>query len=51
LARPRTLIFLFGMAAIFFMLSTWLAGWYLKKLYGNHLEKLRNVLRELGAAA
>ena len=51
LVRPRTLIFLLGIAAIFFMISTWLAGWYLKKLYGNHLDKLRNIQRELSAAA
>lgn len=35
-------------AGFFFLCSTWLTSWYLKKLYGNHLEKLEGVLRELG---
>jgi hypothetical protein len=36
-------------AAVFFLCSTWLTSWYLKKLYGKHLEKLEGVLREIGS--
>lgn len=35
-------------AALFFFCSTWLTSWYLRKLYGKHLEKLEGVLREIG---
>jgi hypothetical protein len=47
LSRPSTIIYLLLMAALFFFISTWFASWYLKKLYGNHLDKLKNLLREL----
>ena len=40
------LTLLFG-AGVFFIFSTWLTTWYLKKLYGNHLEKLEGLLKEL----
>jgi hypothetical protein len=47
LAQPRTIALLLGLAALFFFCSTWLANWLLKKLYGNHLEKLKALLRDL----
>ena len=47
MARPEILITLLLGAGLFFILSTWLTTWYLKKLYGNHLEKLQSLLREL----
>lgn len=47
LLQPRTLVYLTILAGIFFFCSTWLANWYLKKLYGNHLEKLKSLLNDL----
>jgi hypothetical protein len=47
LSQPRTIAFLVGLAAIFFFCSTWLVTWLLKKLYGNHLEKLKSLLRDI----
>ena len=47
LARPEIFLTLLLGAALFFILSTWLTTWYLKKLYGNHLEKLERMLGEL----
>lgn len=45
--KPDVLLLLLPGAAVFFILSSWLTTWYLKKLYGNHLEKLEALLREL----
>jgi hypothetical protein len=45
--RPRTMLILTAMAALFFFLSTKVANWYLKKLYGNHLEKLKSLLSDI----
>jgi hypothetical protein len=47
LLQPRTMVYLAMLAGVFFFCSTWLANWYLKKLYGNHLEKLKALLNEL----
>jgi hypothetical protein len=47
IARPRTIGFLVLVATVFFFCSTWLTNWYLKKLYGNHLDKLKLVLKDL----
>jgi len=47
LSRPRNLFYLLAMALLFFFISTWLASWYLKKLYGTHLDKLKDLLNEL----
>lgn len=49
ISQPRTLLYLAGLALIFYFSSTWFVNWYLKKLYGNHLEKLKSVLRELNS--
>jgi hypothetical protein len=46
-SRPEIMITLLLGAGLFFICSTWLTSWYLKKLYGNHLEKLEGLLREL----
>jgi hypothetical protein len=46
---PRTLAFLLVPAAVFFLLSNWLVNWFLKKLYGNHLDKLRSLLSDLNS--
>jgi hypothetical protein len=45
--KPRTIAYLVIMAVMFFFVSTWIANWYLKKLYGNHLDKLKGLLKEL----
>lgn len=47
LMQPRTIASLLALAVLFYFSSTWLANWYLKKLYGNHLEKLKNLLKDL----
>jgi hypothetical protein len=47
LARPEVSFILLPGAALYFILSRWLTSWYLKKLYGNHLEKLENLLKDL----
>lgn len=45
--EPRIIGFLILTAALFFFLSTWFTRWYLRKLYGNHLDKLKAVLGDL----
>lgn len=47
ISQPEIFIALILGAGLFFICSTWLTSWYLKKLYGNHLEKLEALLREL----
>ena len=46
-SRPSIIISLLFMAGLFFFISSWFARWYLKKLYGDHLEKLKKILDEL----
>lgn len=50
LAQPRTIIYLVALAGIFYFASTWLVNWFLKKLYGNHLERLKKVLSDLNVS-
>ena len=45
--KPRTILILTAMATLFFFLSTKFANWYFKKLYGNHLEKLKSLLSDI----
>jgi hypothetical protein len=47
LSKPITIIYLLFMAGVFFLISSWFARWFLKKLYGDHLEKLKGILNEL----
>jgi hypothetical protein len=47
LSRTSTIIYLVLMAGLFFLISSWCANWYLRKLYGDHVEKLRSLLKEL----
>jgi hypothetical protein len=47
ISRPGVLITLVLGASVFFLCSTWLTSWYLKKLYGNHLKKLEAMVKEL----
>lgn len=46
-SQPEIFITLLLGAGLFFVCSTWLTSWYLKKLYGNHLDKLEGLLKEL----
>ena len=47
LSQPATIIYLLFMGGLFFLISFWFARWFLKKLYGDHLEKLKNIMHEL----
>jgi hypothetical protein len=47
LTKPGTIVYLAGMAAFYFFLATWFTNWYLRKLYGNHLEKLKGLLNDI----
>jgi len=47
LSQPKTIILLVLLAAVFFLFTIWITNWYLKKLYGNHLDKLKELLNEL----
>jgi uncharacterized membrane protein len=47
LSQPKTILYLVLLAALFFLMTIWITNWYLKKLYGNHLEKLKELLKEL----
>ena len=47
LSQPRTLVYLIFLASLFIACSLWFTKWYLKKLYGNHLEKLQALLKDL----
>lgn len=49
LTRPKAIISLIGLAGLLFFICTWFTNWYLKSLYGNHLQKLKNVLQELNS--
>jgi hypothetical protein len=48
LSRPRTIAFLTAFALLFYLGSTWLVNWLFRKLYGNHIERLGNLLKDLG---
>jgi|GEM_PF-553470 len=47
LSDLKTIGYLIFLAALFYFMSKSFTNWYLKKLYGNHLEKLKSLLREL----
>jgi hypothetical protein len=47
LFRPITLLYLIIMAVVLYLGSTWLVNWYLRNLYGNHLEKLKSLLNDI----
>jgi hypothetical protein len=47
LSQPKTIILLVSLAGVFFLCTVWITNWYLKKLYGNHLDKLKELLNEL----
>jgi len=47
LLKPLTIFYLLCMAGVYYLLSTRFATWYLNKLYGNHLEKLKALLNDV----
>lgn len=47
ISQPKSLIYLIVMSLVFLFSSTWFVRWYLKKLYGDHVEKLKNLLRDI----
>lgn len=47
LLLPRSIAIIVTFGILFFYCSTWLTNWYLKKLYGNHLDKLKAMLRDI----
>jgi hypothetical protein len=47
LFETRTILLLIGVGIVFYFSSTWLVNWFLKKLYGNHLDKLKSLLHDI----
>jgi hypothetical protein len=47
LTEKKTLLVIAALAVVFFFSATWLVSWLLKKLYGNHLDKLKALLTDL----
>jgi len=47
LNKPEIILYLVGTGALFFICSIWLTSWYLRKMYGNHLQKLKELLQDL----
>jgi hypothetical protein len=41
------IIYLLALGGLYYLLSTSFTNWYLKKLYGNHLDKLKSLAHEL----
>ena len=50
ITQPKALLYLIVMSLVFLFASTWFVRWYLRKLYGNHVEKLKNLLKEISEA-
>ena len=48
-SQPKVIFMLVGLAVLFFLVTIFVTNWYLKKLYGNHLDKLKELLHELKA--
>ncbi len=47
LTNWKTLTYLGVVAIFFYISSTWVVDWYLRKLYGNHLAKLKALLNDI----
>ena len=45
--RPRSILLLTALSGLLYFFCTKVADWYLKKLYGNHLEKLKTLLSDI----
>ena len=47
MSKPYMIVYLLLSSSFFYFLSTSFTTWYLKKLYGNHLDKLKSLAHEL----
>jgi len=47
LAQPEVIFRLTIVAIVFVVGAMYLSNWYMKKLYGNHLDKLKSLLNDL----
>ena len=47
ISQPKTIIYLILLSGVFFICTVLITNWYLKKLYGNHMDKLKELLNEL----
>jgi hypothetical protein len=47
LTEFRTIAILIALALAFYFSTVWLVDWFLKKLYGNHLQKLKQLLEDI----
>lgn len=47
LQRPSTIILLLAFAGFYYLLSTRVVKWFLNRLYGRHLEKLKTLLTDI----
>jgi hypothetical protein len=47
LSQPKTIVYLVLLSALFFVGMIWVTNLYLRKLYGNHLDKLKELMKEL----
>lgn len=45
--QPETILKLLSLAIVFGVVSLFISKWYLKKLYGNHLDNLKIILNDL----
>jgi len=43
----KTILYLVFLLGVFLASSLWFANWYLKKMYGNHVDKLRELLSDI----
>lgn len=51
LSQPETILRLSIALLIFIMITVFISKWYLKKLYGNHLEALKELLKDINDSA
>ncbi|MGC3946307.1 MAG: hypothetical protein QM762_17610 [Chryseolinea sp.] len=47
LQRPATIIMLLVLAGVYYVLGTRVVKWYLNRLYGRHLDKLKALLTDI----
>lgn len=51
LTQPETILRLSIALLVFIMITVFISKWYLKKLYGNHLEALKELLKDINDSA
>lgn len=47
LKNLKIILYLVLLIGVFFISSLWLTKWYVKKLYGNHIENLKKILSDI----